>query len=475
MRPLRLRASFGALAALVLLLAIAAPAFSADKPFAVVVANADGTTPATLAGAAEGTVKVTYTNLNGQQQLGSSNLVVPAALRIVSASASQGTATVSAGTILLRNLNLAPGASVTVTLRVVPDCTAQTLTWAPPVTKQANNYNGPPGNDLNLDVTRSRLTTVVTGGCALRFVPTAQPANARVAQTISAQAYTPAGPPVAVEVVDAAGSRIAVDGLSVAMAIGTNAGGGTLSGTATATTVGGVASFSGLSLDKAGAGYTLRASSSTATPATSAPFSIVEVGVACAEDVDCTGGLGMTNTNAAFGGASNVSVTAIQGPFTDIDAGFLTISRVGGPLDCTGYTELLSAADTFAVDFSAPDREKRVVVTIDKKVMNAVSNNGASFLEGCFGAPFRFATKPGTPLEINGDYTPGPYPAPEYKGLLPDCGGSAVLDDPTVPGVQGAVITGAGAPCIEKRNKTGSGDGILTSRWPAGSADPRMR
>lgn len=475
MRPSWTRLPLAAATALLLLLAVAAPAFSSDKPFALVIANADGTTPSTLTAATEGTIKATFTNLNTQQQLGSSNLVVPSALRIVSASVSQGAATVSGNTVLLRNLNLAPGGSVTVTLRLVADCTAQSLTWAVPVAKQANNYNGPPGNDLNIDLTQSRLTTIVTGGCALRFVSTAQPANARVAQSITAQAYTPTGPALAVEVIDATGNRVAVSGVAVTMTIGANAGGGTLSGTSSATTTDGVATFSTLSIDKAGAGYTLQASSASAGSTTSTAFAIAEVGIACTEDVDCTGSLALSNTDTAFGGNSKLSVTAIQGPFADIDAGFLTISRIGGPLDCSGYTELLAPSDAFALDFSSPDREKRVVVTIDKKVMNAVSNNGASFLEGCFGAPFRFATKPGTPLEVNGAYVPGPYPAPEYKGLLPDCGGTGVLDDPDMAGVQGVTVVNAVAPCIEKRNKSGAGDGIITSRWPAGSGDPRMR
>ena len=68
------------------------------------------------------------------------------------------------------------------------------------------------------------------------------------------------------------------------------------------------------------------------------------------------------------------------------------------------------------IDFTALDRQKRVVTTIDKKVMNSVANNGASFLENCFGAPYTFATKPGTPLEVNADYVPGPYPPPGVQG-----------------------------------------------------------
>ncbi len=80
---------------------------------------------------------------------------------------------------------------------------------------------------------------------------------------------------------------------------------------------------------------------------------------------------------------------------------------------------------------------------------------------------------------MNADYVPGPYPPPEYKGLLPDCGGSAVLDDPNTPGVSGPTIGNAGAPCVEKRNKTGSGNGVIQSLLPSGRAtgngDPRLR
>jgi hypothetical protein len=346
-----------------------------------------------------------------------------------------------------------------------------------PVTKQANNFNGPPGNELTLDAQNSLLSTTVTGSCLLRFVSTAQPANARVSQAITAQAYTPTGPPVQVEVVDSSGNRIPVSGLQVNVAIGRNAGGGTLSGATGANTSSGVASFSTLAIDKPGAGYTLVASSSSTPSTTSTAFNIDEVALFCEEDVNCTGTLSLTNTNALIGGTSTSSITAIQGPTPDIDAGFLTISRVGGPLECIGYTDLLAKKDVIDVDYSALDREKVETAQIDKKVMNSQTNNGAAFLQSCFGAPYTFATRPGTPLEVNAAYVPGPYPAPEYKGLLPDCGGSAVLDDPNTPGVQGTTITNAGPPCVEKRNKTASGDGVIVSRLPSGRAvggDPRI-
>ena len=58
------------------------------------------------------------------------------------------------------------------------------------------------------------------------------------------------------------------------MAIGTNPGGGTLSGTTTVAAVSGVATFAGLSIDKSGTGYTLTASDGALTGATSTTFNI---------------------------------------------------------------------------------------------------------------------------------------------------------------------------------------------------------
>lgn len=66
---------------------------------------------------------------------------------------------------------------------------------------------------------------------------------------------------------------------NVAMAIGTNPSGGTLTGTTTTAAVAGVASFSNLKVDLAGIGYTLAASATGPAGAISAPFD-VSVGVA---------------------------------------------------------------------------------------------------------------------------------------------------------------------------------------------------
>jgi outer membrane protein assembly factor BamB len=64
----------------------------------------------------------------------------------------------------------------------------------------------------------------------------------------------------------------------VSLAIGTNPAGGTLSGGSAVTVASGIATFSGLSIDTAGTGYTLTASSTPSyTAATSAAFNITNV------------------------------------------------------------------------------------------------------------------------------------------------------------------------------------------------------
>src|SRR5205807_5356967 len=67
---------------------------------------------------------------------------------------------------------------------------------------------------------------------------------------------------------------VATDASNVTLSIGTNSGGGTLSGTVTVAAVNGIATFRNLSINKAGTGYTLVASNGSPTGATSSPFNV---------------------------------------------------------------------------------------------------------------------------------------------------------------------------------------------------------
>ena len=92
-----------------------------------------------------------------------------------------------------------------------------------------------------------------------------QPSGATLGATIT--------PPVTVRIVDGFGNLTASTA-TVNLALGTNPGGATLGGTTSRTAVAGVATFNDLSLNAAGAGYTLTAASGVLSGATSAGFTI---------------------------------------------------------------------------------------------------------------------------------------------------------------------------------------------------------
>ena len=81
-------------------------------------------------------------------------------------------------------------------------------------------------------------------------------------------------PDFTVQVEDAGGNLVTTSTASITIAIGTNPSGGALSGTLTHAAVAGVATFSGVSINKAGTAYTLTATSSGLTSATSTAFNV---------------------------------------------------------------------------------------------------------------------------------------------------------------------------------------------------------
>jgi hypothetical protein len=105
---------------------------------------------------------------------------------------------------------------------------------------------------------------VGTGATHLAF--TAQPTNVRAGAAIS--------PAVQVAVEDANGNVVSTDNSSITVALGNNPVGGTLSGTLTVAAVNGVATFSSLSVNRAGVGYTLAASDGSLMGATSSAFDV---------------------------------------------------------------------------------------------------------------------------------------------------------------------------------------------------------
>src|SRR4029077_5220987 len=110
----------------------------------------------------------------------------------------------------------------------------------------------------------------ITAGSATHLVVTVQPTTTG--------AGAPITPAVQVSAQDGFGNTDPTFAGNVTVAIGANpggGGGGTLSGTTTVAAVNGVVTFTTLSIDKVGTGYTLTAAASGVTGATSAPFNIV--------------------------------------------------------------------------------------------------------------------------------------------------------------------------------------------------------
>jgi hypothetical protein len=312
-------------AATVALTVQVAPASAATKPFSMVV------DPASVP-VGSATFSVTLTNLTSPQQLGSANITVPSAFTGVSVAdpAGPATATTNGNVVQLREASVGPGSSIVLSVTAtVPNPCGATYTWSV-VAKQANDFNGPPGNDLTLDPTKSSLTTSVTCGTG-------------------------------------------------------------------------------------------------------------QVTVVCVENEACSASIVNGDTTFAVTAPGNAG----------IDAGLLILSNGPGVgIDCAGYNEL--TAKQTVID--GPNRAKTVTSTIDKRVMNSQPNNGASFLQMCFGAPYTFATRPGTPLtgvDTNGDSVDD-----FFYGLLPDCGAP---------------------PCVSSRNKTNAGDGVIVTQAPASPLDPAYR
>jgi hypothetical protein len=107
----------------------------------------------------------------------------------------------------------------------------------------------------------------IVAAAAQRLVFGVQPTSATVGAVI--------GPAVTVLLVDAWGNLATGGTAIVTIGLVNNPGGASLGGSLTVSAVGGVATFSNLSMNKVGAGYTLRATSGALSPVVSSLFNIL--------------------------------------------------------------------------------------------------------------------------------------------------------------------------------------------------------
>ena len=111
-----------------------------------------------------------------------------------------------------------------------------------------------------------RDTVTVSPAAATQLAFLVGPSNVAAGAAIT--------PAIQVEVRDQFNNRVTAASPGVSLGFGNNAGGGTLSGGGQQMAANGVATFSAASIDKAGTGYTLVASSAPLTPVTSGQFNV---------------------------------------------------------------------------------------------------------------------------------------------------------------------------------------------------------
>jgi subtilisin-like proprotein convertase family protein len=239
---------------------------------------------------------------------------------------------------------------------------------------------------VDSSITGSASIAVVAASPA-KLVFGQQPTNALAGAIIT--------PAVTVSLVDAYGNPVTNDNTDqVSIAIGNNPGGGTLSGTTTVTVRSGVATFSNLSINKPGVGYTLVATlvNHTNVTATSAPFNITA----------STGNtFNSTDVPAPIlGGYMTFSSLFISSP---IVISHLTVQlNITYPLDDDLVLELMSPAGD-VIDLS--DFEGT-----GANFQNTIFDDNATTPISLGNSPFVGSYKPETPLGVvNGELASGTW------------------------------------------------------------------
>ena len=267
--------------------------------------------------------------------------------------------------------------------------------------------------------TISGLGMGVPGSAALTVTGPVPTQLAFSSQPTSSTAGANVSPAVEVEVRDASGNRVTTARNAVTIAIGNNAGGGTLSGTAIVNAVNGIASFSGLSINKVGTGYTVTASSGTLTGATSAAFDIAagppaqlaftvqpvntKVGAAIAPAIQVaiqdrlgnptgatdavTVALGTNPSGGVLSGTTTQSAASGTATF-----GNLSVSETGA-----GYTLVTTSGTLTAVvsqQFNVTARALVVNRNANSLSVIETATNTVLTTVGLVGAPFRVAITP---------------------------------------------------------------------------------
>lgn len=214
-------------------------------------------------------------------------------------------------------------------------------------------------------------------------------------------AGAPIAPAVRVSMQDDAGNVATLFPAPVTVGIGTNPGGGTLSGTLAVTTQDGVATFSNLNISASGTGYVLTASTSGLAGATSSPFNITpgaastlafsvqptntDPGAAVTPAVRVAAKDIFGNTATSFAGSvtvalgSNPSGATLSGTTTvSAVAGIATFADLSIGTDGSGYTLTASANSLSGGTSSAFSVAAGIATRLAFNVQPSTTDKGAA-------------------------------------------------------------------------------------------------
>ena len=194
----------------------------------------------------------------------------------------------------------------------------------------ATNANGVATGTLSSTVAEVKTVSVTINGGAIpatatvTVTPAPASALAFTVQPTSTTGGARISPAVQVEVRDPLGNRVA-SSATVTTAIGTNPAGGTLLGTKSVNAVAGVATFSDLAIDRAGTGYTLRATSGSLAAATSTSFDIHGGSVSTALSTVSAA----PTTIAAGSGVATITVTVKDASGNPVSGATVVLAATG--------------------------------------------------------------------------------------------------------------------------------------------------
>lgn len=179
-----------------------------------------------------------------------------------------------------------------------------------------------PAGTYTLNFTGADLTGITSSAVTLTIGSPAQ--LAFTTQPTSTTAGVAITPPVQVTIQDAQGQRVSTATNAVTISLSSNPGAATLGGTLTVNAINGIATFSNLTLNRAGSGYVLRAAASGLTAATSSSFNVAAGGASTLTAVNSVPAT--TTVGSAVSPAPSVKLTDAGGnPVSGVTVTFATV------------------------------------------------------------------------------------------------------------------------------------------------------